>query len=73
MSTLDGTVISQCAARHRHQEWLAFLKLVERETPKEKTLYLICDNYATHKHPKVLAWLDRHPRIHVCFTPTSAS
>ena len=73
MSTLDGTVISQCAARHRHQKWLAFLKLVERETPKEKTLYLICDNYATHKHPKVLAWLDRHPRIHVCFTPTSAS
>ena len=43
------------------------------KTPKEKTLYLICDNYATHKHPKVLAWLDRHPRIHVCFTPTSAS
>ena len=73
LGPLDGTVISQCAPRHRHQEWLSFLKLVERKTPVDKTLYLICDNYATHKHPAVLAWLNKHPRIHVQFTPTSAS
>ena len=73
MNTLDGSIIAECASRHRHQEWLHFLKKIERETPKEKTLYLICDNYATHKHPTVLAWLAKHPRIHMQFTPTSAS
>ena len=73
MSTLDGSVISTCAPRHRHQEWLAFLKLVERQTPANKKLYLICDNYATHKHALVRAWLAKHPRIKVYFTPTSAS
>ena len=73
MSTLDGSIIAECANRHRHQEWLSFLKLVERKTPKDKTLYLICDNYATHKHPNVMAWLQKHPRIHLQFTPTSAS
>jgi len=73
MSTLDGSVISRCAQRHRHVEWLEFLRQIDRETPKDKTLHLICDNYATHKHLKVKAWLEMHPRFHIHFTPTSAS
>ena len=73
MSTLDGSVISRCEQRHRHTEWLAFLKQIDRETPKEKSLHLICDNYSTHKHPVVTAWLEKHPRFHMHFTPTSAS
>ena len=73
LNTLDGSVISRCEARHRHSEWLRFLRQIERETPKDKLLHLICDNYATHKHPNVQDWLAKHPRIHVHFTPTSAS
>ncbi|MEI7682582.1 MAG: IS630 family transposase [Betaproteobacteria bacterium] len=73
MSILDGTVISRCEQRHRHIEWLTFLRQINRETPKDKSLHLICDNYATHKHPKVKEWLATHPRIRVHFTPTSAS
>lgn len=73
MSTLDGSVISRCAQRHRHVEWLDFLRQINRETPKDKELHLICDNYATHKHPKVIEWLEKHPRFHIHFTPTSAS
>lgn len=73
MSTLDGSVISRCAQRHRHTEWLDFLRLIDRETPKDKELHLVCDNYATHKHPVVKAWLEKHPRFHIHFTPTSAS
>ena len=73
MSTLDGTVISRCEQRHRHVEWLDFLRQINRETPPDKFLHLICDNYATHKHPKVKEWLAKHPRFHVHFTPTSAS
>jgi transposase len=73
MSTLDGSVISRCAQRHRHIEWLDFLRQINRETPKDKELHLVCDNYATHKHPKVKEWLEKHPRFHVHFTPTSAS
>jgi transposase len=73
LSVADGTVISTCQNRHRHQEWLKFLKLIDTSTPAEKDLHLIVDNYATHKHPKVKAWLARHPRIHIHFTPTSAS
>jgi hypothetical protein len=73
LNTLDGSVISRCAPRHRHTEWLSFLRQVERESPKDKSLHLICDNYATHKHPKVQQWLAKHARIHVHFTPTSAS
>ena len=73
MSTLDGTIISRCEQRHRHVEWLDFLRQINRETTPDKTLHLICDNYATHKHPKVKEWLAKHPRIHVHFTPTSAS
>jgi transposase len=73
LNTLDGKVISRCEARHRHTEWLKFLRQVERETPADKSLHLICDNYSTHKHPKVAEWLAKNPRIHVHFTPTSAS
>jgi transposase len=73
MSTLDGTVISMCDDRHRHQEWLKFLRVIDDVTPADKQLHLIADNYATHKHPKVQKWLARHPRFHVHFTPTSSS
>ena len=73
LSTLDGTLISDCMDRHRHQEWLKFLRRIDRETPPDQELHLIVDNYATHKHPKVQRWLHRHPRFHIHFTPTSAS
>ena len=73
LNTLDGKLIAQCQKRHRHNEWLKFLRQIDRETPKDKTLHLICDNYATHKHPNVKRWLNRHPRFHAHFTPTSAS
>ena len=73
LNTLDGTVIHTCMARHRHQEWIKFLKLIDEQTPPGKQLHLIVDNYATHKHPKVKAWLKRHPRFHMHFTPTSSS
>lgn len=73
LNTLDGSVIARCEQRHRHVEWLDFLRQIDRETPKDKTLHLICDNYATHKHPKVREWLDKHPRFSIHFTPTSAS
>lgn len=73
LNVLDGQVIAQCQQRHRHEEWLIFLRKIDRETPKGKTLHLICDNYATHKHPNVQAWLEKHPRFNMHFTPTSAS
>jgi transposase len=73
MSTLDGSVISMCDDRHRHQEWLRFLRVIDDLTPPDKALHLIADNYATHKHPKVQKWLARHPRFHMYFTPTSSS
>jgi transposase len=73
MNTLDGTVISMCDDRHRHQEWLKFLRVINDVTPSGREIYLIADNYATHKHPKVQSWLVRHPRFHVYFTPTSSS
>jgi len=73
MSTLDGTVISMCDDRHRHQEWLKFLRVIDDLTRPGQELHLIADNYATHKHPKVQKWLARHPRFHMYFTPTSSS
>lgn len=73
LNTLDGSVIACCQSRHRHEEWLAFLRRIDRETPKDKALHLIADNYSTHKHPKVQEWLAKQPRIHLHFTPTSAS
>lgn len=69
----EGRIISDCLPRHRHQEWIKFLKKIDAETPPELDLHLIVDNYATHKHPKVLSWLKRHPRFHQHFTPTSSS
>jgi len=73
LNTLDGSVIACCQQRHRHEEWLAFLRRIDRQTPEDKQLHLICDNYSTHKHPKVQAWLSEHPRFNMNFTPTSAS
>ncbi len=72
-NVLEGTVLERCQARHRHQEFLQFLKQIDRETPAELDLHLIVDNYATHKHPRVSAWLARHPRFHFHFIPTSSS
>jgi transposase len=69
----SGVVISQCMARHRHQEWIKFLKHIDASTNPALDIHLICDNYATHKHAKVQSWLKRHPRFHVHFTPTSSS
>jgi len=68
-----GKLIGTCMDKHRHQEWLKFLRLIDRETPPDLDLHLIVDNYQTHKHPKVKKWMDRHPRFHVHFTPTSSS
>ena len=73
MDYLQGRLISSIETQHRHQEWLAFLKKINRETPKTLQLHLIVDNYATHKHPVVKEWLKRHPRFHMHFTPTSSS
>lgn len=68
-----GRLIGSCMSQHRHQEWIAFLKLIDQQTPQDLDLHIIADNYATHKHPKVKAWLKRHRRFHMHFTPTSAS
>ena len=59
--------------KHRHQEWIRFLNQIKRSVEKNKQIHMICDNYATHKHQKVLNWLKRNKRFHVHFTPTSAS
>jgi transposase len=69
----EGRLIGTCMSRHRHQEWIQFLKQIDQQTPEDLDLHLIADNYATHKHPRVLAWLKRHPRFHMHFTPTSSS
>jgi transposase len=73
LNVLTGDVIGACMPRHRHDEFLVFLRLIDRSTPADLDLHLIVDNYATHKHPEVERWLMRHPRIHMHFTPTSAS
>jgi transposase len=73
LSTLDGSVIGQCLPRHRHQEFLKFLRTLDRELPRELDLHLILDNYRTHKHANVDAWLEKHPRFCLHFTPTSSS
>jgi transposase len=69
----EGHLIGTCMPRHRHQEWIKFLRQIDKETPPGLDLHLIVDNYATHKHPKVKAWLTRHRRFHIHFTPTSSS
>jgi transposase len=73
LDVLEGIVISRCMQRHRHQEFIRFLNAVERAVPAGKVVHAILDNYAAHKHPKVLAWLGRHPRWTFHFTPTSGS
>lgn len=69
----EGKIIADCMPRHRHQEWIKFLKQIDAQTPSDLDLHLIVDNYATHKHPKVLSWLKRHKRFHIHFIPTSSS
>ena len=73
LNVLDGTVIGRNMARHRHQEFIRFHNTVEAAVPKDKQVHAILDNYAAHKHPKVRAWLDRHPRWTFHFVPTSCS
>jgi transposase len=73
LDAANGEVIAQCKKRHRHQEFLAFLGHIDKNVPPDLDVHLICDNYATHKHPKVRAWLARRPRYHMHYTPTYAS
>lgn len=73
LDVLEGKVIGQCLARHRHQEFLKFLRRLDREFSRRLDLHLILDNYGTHTHPTVQAWLDAHPRFRLHFTPTSSS
>jgi transposase len=73
LNIATGKVIGTCMKKHRHQEWIRFLNLVKAAAPAERQVHVICDNYATHKHAKVQAWQQRHPRFHFHFTPTSAS
>ncbi len=73
LNVAEGRLIGKCMNRHRHQEWIKFLKLIDAETAKDLDLHMIVDNYATHKHPKVKSWLRRHRRFHMHFTPTASS
>jgi transposase len=73
LNTLDGKVIGQCLPRHRHQEFLKFLRTLDREFPGDQDLHLIVDDYRTRKHDNVNHWLEKHPRFHLHFTPTSSS
>jgi transposase len=73
LNTANGEVFGLCQEKHRHQEWLKFLRMIDQTIPANKQIYLICDNYATHKHARVQRWLQTHKRFHVRFTPTSAS
>jgi transposase len=73
LDVLTGKVIGRCLPRHRHEEFLKFLRVIDKETPKGLDVHLILDNYGTHKHPEVQAWLAKHPRFQLHFTPTSSS
>lgn len=73
LSMLDGKVIGDCMPRHRHQEFIRFLKRIDEETPHELDLHLVIDNYSTHKHAGVKSWIKRHPRFRLHFIPTSSS
>ncbi len=73
LNTLNGKVLATCMPRHRHQEWLKFLRMIDRQTPRDIDLHLIVDNYGTHKHPQVQRWAEGHKRFHFHFTPTSSS
>lgn len=72
LNTLTGKVLSMCAPRHRHREWLRFLQMIDRETPTDLDIHVIADNYGTHTHARVKKWLQRHPRFYMHFTPTSS-
>ena len=69
LDILEGKVIGRCMQRHRHQEFIRFLNTIEREVPADKAVHVVLDNYATHKHPKVKAWLQRHPALHLPLHP----
>jgi putative transposase len=73
LDVASGEVIGQCKARHRHQEFLSFLRHVDKSVPESLDVHLVIDNYATHKHPKVRAWLAQRPRYHMHYTPTYSS
>jgi transposase len=73
LNVLDGKVVGECMPRHRHQEFLRFMRKIERQTPAELDIHVILDNYGTHKHPDVMRWLEKNPRVHFHFTPTSSS
>jgi transposase len=73
LNVLDGKVIGRCMPRHRHQEFIRFLNGIEAEVPAKRAVHVILDNYATHKHPEVMAWLAKHKRFTFHFTPTSCS
>jgi transposase len=73
LNVMEGQLIGTCMSRHRHQEWIKFLKLIDQQTPADLDLHLIVDNYSTHKHPNVQKWLKRHRRFHIHFIPTSSS
>ena len=73
LDVATGEVVHECLPRHRHQEFLRFLRKIERSVASELDIHVILDNYATHKHPAVRAWLDKHPRVHFHFIPTSSS
>ena len=73
LNVASGEVYGLCQQKHRHQEWLRFLRMIDQTKPASKEIYLICDNYSTHKHERVQRWLEKHKRFHVRFTPTSAS
>ena len=73
LNVLEGKIIGRCMQRHRHQEFIRFLNTIEADIPAGKIVHIVLDNYATHKHAKVRAWLDRHPRFVFHYTPTSAS
>lgn len=73
LNVLEGKVIGECMARHRHQEFLRFLRRLDRELPARLDLHLIVDNYGTHNRPEIKAWLAKHPRFHLHFIPTSSS
>ena len=71
LDVLTGQVIGSCLPRHRHEEFIKFLTKIDRETPKGLDIHMILDNYGTHKHADVKAWLAKHPRFHLHFTPTA--
>jgi hypothetical protein len=73
LDVLQGTVIGGCFDRRQHEEFLKFLRQIDRETPQDRQLHLVADNYSTHKHAAVKNWVKRHPRFHLHFTPTSSS